>query len=147
MACFAAAAVGAVASAHAAEFYQQLVRPGWAPPPWLFGPVWTILYASMAISAWMVWGAHGFNGARTALTLFITQLVANSLWSWIFFEWHRGGLAFAEVLILWGLIAATIAAFWKRKPAAALLLLPYLAWVTFAAALTFSTWQLNPGRL
>jgi benzodiazapine receptor len=145
--CFAAAAIGAVASTEAATFYQELVRPEWAPPAWLFAPVWTVLYVLMGIAAWLVWRGHGFKTARTALVLFIVQLGANALWSWVFFVWHQGGLAFAEVLLLWCLIVATAVSFRRLNPVAAGLLLPYLAWVTFAAALTFATWKLNPGLL
>lgn len=144
---FTAAAIGAVASADAGAFYAQLVRPGWAPPQWLFAPVWTLLYTLIAVAAWLVWREHGFRGARTALTVFIVQLAVNALWSWVFFVWREGGLAVAEVLLLWCLIVATIAMFRRLHAIAAVLLLPYLAWVTFAAALTFSTWRLNPNLL
>jgi benzodiazapine receptor len=144
---FAAAALGAVASANASAFYAELAQPSWAPPAWLFGPVWSVLYASMAVSAWLVWRRAGFAGARTALALFIAQLAANALWSWLFFAWHRGGLAFAEVLVLCCLIVATIASFQRIDRLAAVLLYPYLAWSTFAAALTFVIWRLNPGAL
>jgi tryptophan-rich sensory protein len=142
--CFAAAGIGALATAEAGEFYQQLVRPDWAPPAWLFAPVWTTLYLLMGIAAWLVWRTHGFRGARIALVLFIVQLAVNALWSWLFFVWRRGDLAFAEVLVLWCLIVATVISFWRLKPLAAALLLPYLGWVTFASALTYSTWRLNP---
>jgi translocator protein len=144
---FAAAAVGGVASANAAGFYQQLVRPGWAPPPWLFGPVWSVLYLMMGIAAWLVWRERGFRGARVALTLFVVQLGANALWTWLFFAWRRGALAFGEILLLWVLIAATIVAFSRVRRLAGLLLVPYLLWVTFATALTFAVWRMNPGLL
>lgn len=147
LATFAAAAVGALASAEAGAFYRELARPSWAPPGWLFGPVWTALYALMALSAWWVWRVRGFRGARTALALFIVQLAANALWSWLFFVWRQGALAFAEVLVLWCLVAATMILFWRKSALAGALLIPYLAWVTFAAALTFSVWRLNPGIL
>jgi tryptophan-rich sensory protein len=101
----------------------------------------------MGIAAWLVWRGHGFKTARTALVLFIVQLGANALWSWVFFVWHQGGLAFAEVLLLWCLIVATAVSFRRLNPVAAGLLLPYLAWVTFACALTFATWRLNPQLL
>lgn len=101
----------------------------------------------MAVSAWLVWRDRGFAGARTALVLFIVQLAANALWSWLFFGWHRGGLAFAEVLVLWCLLVATIVSFQRINFLAAVLLYPYLAWSTFAAALTFAVWRLNPGVL
>lgn len=145
---FAAAAAGAAASVEAGAFYRQLARPDWAPPGWVFAPVWTALYALIGVAAWLVWRAHGFRGARMALALFVVQLLANALWTWLFFAWRQGGLAFAEILLLWCLVAATIVAFLRlRARAAALLLLPYLAWVTFASALTFSVWKLNPGVL
>ena len=144
---FTAAALGALASADAGAFYAELARPSWAPPAWLFGPVWSVLYLMMAVSAWLVWRVRGFAGARTALVLFIVQLAANALWSWLFFAWHQGGLASAEVLVLWGLIVATIVAFQRISILAAVLLYPYLAWSTFASALTFSVWRLNPGVL
>lgn len=141
---FAAAAAGGIATSNAGSFYQDLVRPDWAPPSWLFGPVWTALYLMMAVAAWLVWRERGFAGARPALTLFLVQLVANGLWSWLFFAWRQGALAFAEVLVLWGLIVATLIAFWRVRPLAGALLVPYLLWVSFASALTFSVWQMNP---
>jgi benzodiazapine receptor len=144
---FAAAAIGAVASSEAGVFYEQLVRPSWAPPGWLFAPVWSVLYVLMGTAAWLVWRIHGFKEARTALVLFIVQLGANALWTWVFFVWHQGALAFAEIILLWCLIAATAATFRRLNPVAAALLLPYLAWVTFATALTFATWRLNPNLL
>ena len=144
---FAAAAIGGVGSASAGTFYQQLVRPDWAPPAWLFGPVWTALYFLIGIAAWLIWRAHGFRGAGIALLLFVVQLAANALWTWLFFVWQQGGLAFAEILLPWALIVATIVAFWRLQPLAAALLLPYLAWVTFACALTLSIWRLNPAVL
>lgn len=144
---FAFAAIGGFASVSASEFYTELVRPSWAPPGWLFGPVWSVLYVLMGISAWLVWRAKGFAGARIALLLFIVQLVANALWTWLFFVWRQGALAFGEIVLLWLLIAAVIYLFWQLSKAAAVLLMPYLAWVSFATALTYATWQLNPELL
>ena len=144
---FAAAGIGAIASSEAGAFYGQLARPSWAPPGWLFAPVWTVLYILMGTAAWLVWRRRGFKEARTALALFVIQLAANALWTWIFFVWHQGALAFVEIVILWCLIAATLASFRRHSTWAAALLLPYLAWVTFAAALTFATWRLNPQLL
>lgn len=145
--CFAASAVGAIASAIAPEFYADLVRPEWSPPAWLFGPVWTVLYALMAIAAWLVWREKGFSGARLALGLFVVQIMANALWSWLFFAWQQGRWALVDIGLLWCLIVATIVAFWPIKPAAGLLLAPYLAWVSFAAALNFALVRLNPELL
>jgi tryptophan-rich sensory protein len=144
---FTAAALGAVASVDAGAFYAELARPSWAPPAGLFGPVWSALYALMAVSAWLVWRQRGFAGAKTALVLFLAQLAANALWSWLFFAWHQGAVASVEVLILWVLIVATIAWFHRVSVLAAVLLYPYLAWTTFASALTFTIWRLNPGVL
>jgi tryptophan-rich sensory protein len=144
---FAAAAVGAVASADAGAFYSQLSRPGWAPPGWLFAPVWTLLYFLMGVAAWIVWRKHGLKGGRTGLALYVIQLAANALWTWLFFVWHQGALAFVEILLLWCLIVATVVSFWRLSAVAGLLLVPYLVWVTFACALTLSTWTLNPTLL
>jgi tryptophan-rich sensory protein len=98
----------------------------------------------MGISAWLVWREHGFRGAGVALKLFAAQLLANALWSWLFFAWQQGAVAFVEICVLWLLIAATMVAFWRLHRVAALLLAPYLAWVSFAAALNFALWRLNP---
>lgn len=142
--CYAIAGLGAMASIQAASFYAELVRPAWAPPGWLFGPVWTVLFGMMAVSVWLVWRSGGWTGARAALTLFVAQLALNGLWSWLFFAWHLGAWAFADIVALWLVLAATIGAFAKRHALAAWLLLPYLAWVSFAAALNFAVWQFNP---
>ena len=141
---FAASAVGAVASIQAKSFYSQLAQPAWAPPPWLFGPVWTVLYALMAIAAWLVWRSGGFRTNRIALSFFLVQLALNALWSWIFFAWHRGALAFADIVLLWVLIVATLVFFWRVRPLAGALLIPYLLWVSFASVLNYALWQLNP---
>jgi benzodiazapine receptor len=144
---FIAAAIGGLASAAAGSFYQGLERPAWAPPASLFRPVWTVLYILMAIAAWLVWREGGFGRRREALVLFLTQLGVNALWTWLFFAWRQGALAFAEIVLLLALLVATILAFWRVRPIAGALLLPYLAWVTYATALTYSVWRLNPGVL
>jgi tryptophan-rich sensory protein len=144
---FLAAAAGGLASANAGDFYGQLVRPDWAPPGWLFGPVWGVLYLAMGIAAWLVWRVGGFRAARGALWLFIIQLAANALWTWLFFVWRQGALAFAEILCLWVLILATLIAFHRVRPLAGILLFPYLAWVSFAGLLSYVIWQLNPQLL
>lgn len=141
---FATAAVGAAASVEAGPFYLQLVRPDWAPPASVFGPVWGVLYALMGVAVWLVWRRQG---SATALILFLLQLALNALWSWLFFGWHLGAYAFADVLVLWALILATLLSFWRVQPLAGALLLPYLLWVSFAAALNYSVWQLNPQML
>jgi tryptophan-rich sensory protein len=101
----------------------------------------------MAIAAWLVWCKGGFKENRLALSLFLAQLAVNALWSWLFFAWFLGALAFADIMLLWLLIATTLWAFWRRRFLAGILMLPYLFWVSFAAMLNFSVWQLNPGLL
>ena len=147
LASFVVGGIGSVASINAAGFYGQLTQPSWAPPAWLFGPVWSVLFVLMAVSAWLVWRKHGFRGADAALKLYAAQLVANALWTWLFFAWQQGALALVEIAMLWLLILATILAFWRLHRLAALLLLPYIAWVSFAAALNFALWRLNPAVL
>ena len=144
---FAAAAVGGIASARAGEFYAALDRPAWAPPSSVFGPVWTVLYACIGVAAWLVWRDRGWRGARGALTLFLVQLALNALWTWLFFVWRLGAVAFAEIVVLVALIVATAVAFARVRPLAGALLVPYAAWVTFATALTWALWRGNPGVL
>lgn len=144
---FLAATAGGIASIDAGSFYAQLSKPSWAPPGWLFGPVWSVLYTLMALAVWMVWRTAGFQNAKLALLLFAAQLVANALWSWLFFAWRSGALAVVEIAVLWVLIAATLVAFWRIRRLAAVLLLPYLAWVGLAAALTLVLWNGNPELL
>lgn len=140
--------IGGVGSANAPVFYRELMLPDWAPAAWLFGPVWTALYTLMGIAAWLVWREHGFAGvAKRPLQINFVQLALNALWSWLFFAWYLGAVSFVEIILLWGAIVVTMVAYWRVNRAAALLLLPYLAWVTFAAFLNFSIWQLNPGVL
>jgi benzodiazapine receptor len=143
---FVTAAAGAAASVNAGSFYMHLARPTWAPPAWLFGPMWTSLYVLMGVSAWLVWreGKIRQRATGTALTLFVVQLFVNALWSWLFFVWMQGAMAFAEIIFLLGLIIATTIAFWRIRPLAGALLLPYMLWVTLATALTWSVWQANP---
>lgn len=140
-ACFGIAATGAVFRPGA--WYRQLAKPVWTPPDWLFAPVWTVLYAAIAVAGWLVWRRAGFAGAPGALGLYALQLLLNGLWSWLFFGLQRPDLALIDIVAMGLVIAATIAAFWVHHAGAALLLLPYLAWVSFAAALNFSIWRLN----
>ena len=139
----AAGAVGGIASAGAPTFYAQLSRPEWAPPGWLFGPVWTTLYILMGVAAWLVWRERGWMPVRGALILFVTQLACNALWTWLFFAWRQGDLALAGIAVLLVLIVATMVAFARIRALAAVLLVPYFAWVVFAASLTAAVWQRN----
>lgn len=140
---FVAASIGAAASVRAGTFYAALVRPHWAPPGSVFGPVWSVLYVLMGVAAWLVWREGGFRERRGALVLFLAQLAANALWSWLFFAWHRGAFAFGDIALLWVLIVGTVVSFWRVRRLAGAMLLPYLAWVSFAAVLNWSVWQLN----
>lgn len=141
---FVAAALGGLASANAGGFYLELARPAWAPPSWLFGPVWTNLYILMGTAAWLVWRKGGWRGQNPALKLFLVQLALNALWTWLFFVWRLGAFALGEIVVLWFLILRTILVFRKVSPTAAWLLVPYLLWVGFAAALTYALWRGNP---
>ena len=143
-----AGVLGSIASIEASEFYAQLVKPSWAPPAGLFGPVWTVLYLMMGFAAWLAWRQRTPAPAvRLALQLFAVQLALNALWSWLFFHWHQGALALVEVCVLWLAILATLTQFWRLSPLAGALLVPYLAWVSFATALTAAVWRLNPTLL
>ncbi|WP_286075848.1 TspO/MBR family protein [Stenotrophomonas sp. 59] len=144
---FAAAALGARASSTAATFYASLELPTWAPPAGVFGPVWTLLYALMAVAAWRVWRERGWRGAQPALLLYLLQLAVNALWSWLFFGWKLGAVAFADILLLIALVCATVVTFARVNRVAAILLLPYLAWISFACALNYAVWQANPALL
>jgi translocator protein len=124
-------------------WYEGLVKPALNPPNWIFGPVWTFLYAVMGISAWLVWLQRHSVRVRIALVFFGIQLLLNALWTCIFFGLKMPGLAFAEILILWAAIACTMVSFWHRSMSAGLLLVPYLSWVSFASYLNFELWRLN----
>ena len=124
------------------EWYASLQKPSWNPPSWVFAPVWTALYLMMAIAAWMVWRTEDPR-RRIALALYLTQLLLNGLWSWIFFGLKSPGMAFADIVLLWVAIAITLEAFRRIRPVSAALLVPYLAWVSFASALNFAIWRAN----
>jgi tryptophan-rich sensory protein len=139
--CFLALAMGAVF--RPGHWYEQLAKPSWRPPNWLFAPVWTLLYLTTAISGWLVWRQTGFAGGVLPLSIFLAQLLLNAAWTPLFFGLHRPDLAFLDIALLWLSIIATIAVFHPISASAAYLLLPYLIWITFAAALNFSIWRLN----
>ena len=138
---FTAAAFGASFPPDA--WYDGLAKPPWNPPGWLFGPVWTVLYAGMAIAAWRVWQRRADQPVGPALGLYLGQLVLNGAWSWLFFGLHRPAWALIEILCLWVAIVATMIAFFRRDRIAGWLLVPYLAWVSFASVLNYTLWQLN----
>lgn len=142
--CFGASALGALATNRSVNgWYQTLAKPSWNPPDWLFGPVWSLLFFMMAVSAWLIWRREPLKLSRGPLALFILQLTLNVGWSIVFFAMKQPGWAAVEIATLWLAIAATALAFWPRSRAAALLLAPYLAWVSFAAVLNSTLWRLN----
>ncbi len=139
---FSAAALGAFFMP--GEWYAGLKKPSWNPPNWIFGPVWTALYTMMAIAAWLVWKRGGFVSQRAALSLFLLQLLLNALWSPLCFGAKNLGFGLADIVLLWLALTATVVAFYRAYRLAGALLVPYLGWVTFASALNFTLWQLNP---
>ena len=139
-AAFAAASVGALFTPGA--WYAELTKPTWNPPAWVFAPVWTLLYISIGVSGWLVWRRTGLL-LSIAFTVFTVQLVLNGTWSWLFFGLHRPDLAFADIVLLWLSILATLLLFWRETWVAGALLIPYLAWVSFATLLNWTLWRLN----
>ncbi len=138
---FSAAALGGLFMP--GEWYAGLKKPSWNPPNWIFGPVWTALYAMMAVAAWLVWKRGGFASQGAALSLFLLQLLLNALWSPLCFGAKNLGFGLADIVFLWLALTATVIAFYRAYRLAGALLVPYLAWVTFAGALNFTLWRLN----
>ena len=143
--CYAVAFVaGLMTRPEITAWYAALEKPVWRPPNWLFGPVWTLLYGMMALAGWRVWCAAKSNRRTLALWAFGAQLAVNFLWSPVFFNLHRIGFAVVVIITLWLLLVLFIGVTWKFQRAAALLFLPYLLWVSFAAALNYTEWRMNP---
>jgi benzodiazapine receptor len=139
--CLAVGGLGGWATAQSvAEWYPTLAKPSWTPPPWLFAPVWTVLYILMGVAAWLVWKA---GNAKGAMLLFGAQLLLNLAWSFLFFGARSPGLALIDIAALWLAIAAMIFAYAFRSRLAAYLTVPYLAWVSFAMALNAAVFMLN----
>ena len=144
--CLGVGGLGAIATTPEIEgWYRTISKPTWNPPDSVFGPVWTALYILMAIAAWLVWRPAGFKAAAFPLSLFGAQLLLNVAWSWIFFGLHQPGWAFVEIVILWLAIVATTVAFFRCSNVAGWLIVPYLAWVSFASVLNFTIWRMNAG--
>jgi benzodiazapine receptor len=131
-------------SASAAHWYASLAKPSWLPPQNWFGPVWTCLYVSMAIAAWIIWRERYHRGRAAAITAFCIQLLLNALWPPVFFGLKNIDAGLFEIVALWLAVGWTVREFARVKPAAALILVPYLLWVTFAAAINLAVWKLNP---
>ena len=132
---------GQVTAPNIASWYSHLAKPSGNPPNWVFAPVWTALYVLIAVAAWRVWRAAGWW--TRGLALWLIQLALNLAWSFIFFGAHNPGAALADLVVLWLGIAATLIVFWRTDRTAGVLLIPYLAWVSFAGVLNFWVWQLN----
>jgi benzodiazapine receptor len=142
--CLGAAGLGSILTISSiGTWYATLRKPSWTPPNGAFGPIWTTLYLSMAVAAWLVWRTGGFSHARLPLTLFVIQLALNVAWSGLFFRWHWLGAAFLEVVLLWIFILLTAIAFWPVSRVAGWLMVPYLAWVAIAASLNAAIWRMN----
>jgi tryptophan-rich sensory protein len=140
---FIAASFGAIFQPGA--WYAGLDKPSFNPPNWVFAPVWTVLYVLMAVAAWLVWRERGsVAAAAVPLAAWLVQLVLNAMWSWLFFGQHEMGLALVDITALWFAIVVTIALFWRVNHLASWLLVPYLAWVSFAMLLNAALWRLNP---
>ena len=139
--CQAAGATGALVTS--ADWYRELPRPGWAPPGWLFGPVWITLYTVMAVAAWLVWRAPASAARSRALVWFGVQLALNAAWTPVFFGLRSVGGGLAVIVVLLAAIAITIARFGPVSRLAAWMLAAYLAWVGFATALNGAIWWLG----
>ncbi len=144
-ACFLVAGVSSTFTIAAIPgWYAALNKPSFNPPNGIFGPVWTLLYALMAVAAWLVWKQPASPLRSSALRIFWLQLFLNFAWSWIFFHEHRPGASLLEIFVLWLAILAATVLFMRVARLAAWLMLPYIAWVAFAAFLNFEIWRLNP---
>lgn len=140
---FAAGGIGGLATASSVTtWYRTLQRPGMTPPSWLFQPVWTALYVSMAFAAWLVWRKGG-AASKPALAAFAVQLALNAAWSVLFFGLRSPVAGLADIVLLWLAIVATVILFSRVSVPAAAILTPYLAWVSFAAVLNYEFWRLN----
>jgi translocator protein len=142
---FSAAGIASAFTARSVRtWYPTLRKPSGSPPASYFRPVWTALYFLMTIAAWNVWRVgDGWEGASAAITFFLIQLALNAAWSAIFFGMRSPGLALVEIVLLWAVVLATVILFWRVSPFSGALLLPYLAWVTYAGYLNAGIWRLN----
>ncbi len=139
--CFGVSLLGGRAAQPAlAHWYPELAKPAWTPPVWVFGPIWTLLYPMLAVAGWLAWRE---GRSRGGTLLFLLQLTLNAVWPWIFFAERRLGAALVCAVALWLAVLATLVAFWRVSRTASVLLLPYLAWLGFAAGLTAAIWWLN----
>lgn len=143
---------GSATAASVRSWYPALAKPEWTPPAWVFGPVWTALYLAMGVAAWRVWlwaraaaDVRERAWGRGALSLYILQLALNAAWSVLFFGLRSPAAGLAEILVLWAAVLATTLGFFRASRLAGGLMVAYLLWVTFAAALNLAIWRLNRG--
>lgn len=142
--CLLAGFIGSIATGTTVDdWYRTLAKPAWTPPAWVFAPVWTTLYVLMGVAAWLVWLERPGRRRSIALGLFLVQLVLNVIWPVLFFALQMPALAALELLVLWGAILVTLVLFWRLRPLAGALLVPYLVWVSYAATLNIGIWWLN----
>lgn len=139
-----AAIIGMLSSQNAPLIYAKIVQPAWAPPGWLFGPVWTLLYVLMAIAVWRVWMKVG---VQRPVVVYLVHLIFQALWSGLFFGLYRADLALMDMVILWAMILWLCISFRRIDHLAGWLMVPYLAWVSFAMALNAALWHLNGAQL
>ncbi len=141
-----AGVLGGIATSPAIpDWYGTLNKPAFSPPNWLFGPAWTVLYILMGVATFLVW-QKGLQtpGVKVALLVFIIQLLLNVIWSFLFFGWRAPVAGLVEIVVLWLAILLTIVLYFRVRPAAGVLLLPYIGWVTFATILNAAIVKLNP---
>lgn len=125
------------------EWYKTISKPSWTPPGWVFGPVWSLLYLSMGISAWLVWRKRASGAVKLPLSIYLVQLIVNGLWFWFFFGRQMIGAALIDLLILVFVVSINLVLFLRVDRKAGVLLVPYLLWISFAAVLNFQIWRLN----
>lgn len=142
--CQAAGGLGSIATyPNIDTWYETLIQPVFAPPNWVFAPAWILLYTLMGIALFLVWEKRRDNRFGAAVIFFFAQLYFNIIWSYVFFSWHNLALAYLEIMLLLGLIIVTTVFFFKISKPAGWLMVPYIAWVTFASFLNLAFWYLN----
>jgi len=143
--CYLAAWIGAQVSPGIgpSDWYNTIEKPSWNPPNWLFGPVWSLLYTTMGIAAWIVWKEHRWTNAGRALNFFLIQLALNTGWSWVFFGAQSPGWALIHIIVLLAAIVYTTILFFEKSKISGYLMIPYILWVSFATVLNGAIWWLN----
>jgi tryptophan-rich sensory protein len=142
--CLGVGAIGGISTSSSVEsWYQTLSKPPWMPPDWIFAPVWSLLYFMMGTSAWIIFRKRVNYDIKVQMVLFLLQLALNLLWSILFFGFQSPSAALVDIFALWAAIFITLKSFSRISRLSGILLIPYLAWVTYASLLNFSIWRLN----